>query len=185
LPFVEPEVIVPFSFRETLTIGLFSASAAGVVAWLGYALSAFLQRHNDRVRYRREKLLERYSEFVGSASAVVELARQVESYVELVGGKINNADLEHLQAKRHELRSCLSRVAFQIRLFEHHQPMKSKVQDIANSQPYLMPNWGQTNYTDQFEQYKDKIALFEKKVIELTDAVLRTYSSVKVWPTAS
>ena len=51
------------SFKQTLVIALCTAGSTALLAWLGQLLIAYLQRRNERAKYFREKLLERYSEF--------------------------------------------------------------------------------------------------------------------------
>ena len=165
------------SFGQTIVVGLITAFVAALLTWAGHVLVASLQRRNEQARYFRERLLERYSEFVALASADLERAKALEAHLALRGLGCDKGVVGMLFEKRQALHFDLLRVSLQIRLFESDTCLTKTVEELANTQPWLPPNWGQQEYNDQFEKYRMDIAAFEKLMTEFVDKVLKKHST--------
>jgi hypothetical protein len=169
------------SLAEAIIVGLCTAVATAFLAWLGHMLVAYLQRNNEKARYFRERLLERYSELVALATAELERARAVESIMALGGKDEDYAEAAKIEAKRHALRLDLLRVSLQIKLFETDDSLTKRVEELAKAQPFMAfpfpPHWGEGNYNERFDKYKLDIAAFEEQLTELVSAVLQRHSA--------
>ncbi len=169
------------SFSETLILGICIAGTTALLGWLGQFLVAHLQRRTEKARYFREKLLERYSEFVALASAEVERARTIEAGMALRGRDENCSDLVKIEEQRHSLRLDLLRVSLQVKLFETDESLTKKVWLLAKSQPFMAfpfpPKHGEGNYNERFDKYKLEVDTYEKSLTALVDDVLKTHSA--------
>src|SRR5881628_3615988 len=102
------------SLGQGIMVGLCTAVATALLAWLGHMLVAYLQRSNEKARYFREKLLERYSELVALATAELERAKAIEAIMAWGGKDGDYAEAAKIEEKRHALRLDLLRVSLQI-----------------------------------------------------------------------
>jgi hypothetical protein len=103
------------TFGETIVVGLCTAFAAALLTWTGHFLIAHLQRGNEQTKFFREKLLDRYSEFVAFASADLERARSQAAGMALGGKDQDYVEHAKLDDKRHSIRVELLRLSLQIR----------------------------------------------------------------------
>jgi hypothetical protein len=150
--------------------------ASALLTWLGYFLVAYLQRGNEQTKYFREKLIDRYSEFVAVAVADLERAKAQASGMALGGRDQDYSEMAKLDERRHAIRLDLLRLALQIRMLEQDAALGDKVQELAKAQPFMAfpfpPRWGEGTYNERFEKFQSEIGVFEKQLLELTDAVV-------------
>ena len=169
------------TFGETIVVGLCTAFVAALLTWAGHFLVAYLQRGTEQTKFFREKLLDRYSEFVALASADLERARTQASGMALGGKDPDYTELAKLDDKRHSIRLDLLRISLQIRLVEQDEVLAVKVQELAKAQPFMAfpvpPRWGEGNYSERFENFQSEIGAFEKVLQELVTAVLAKHSA--------
>ena len=168
------------SLEQAIIVGLCTAVATASLAWLGHMLVAYLQRDNERAKYFRERLLERYAELVALGAAELERAKTVESGMAIGAPNSDFGPMSEVEAKRHQLRLDLLRVSLQIRLYEPDPELAKRVADFASSQPFMAfpfpPQWGQRNYSERFDEYKKAVIAFEKQLGELVEAVLKQHA---------
>jgi hypothetical protein len=147
---------------------------------LGHVLVANLQRGNERTKYFREKLLDKYSEFVALGAADLERARLVRAAMALGGKNPDYTEAAKTEDKLHTLRLDLLRASLQIRLLEADVSLGKLVEELANRQPFMIypfpPRFGEGNYEERSNKFDTDIAAFEKKLTELIEAVLRQHS---------
>jgi len=147
---------------------------------LGQLLIAYLQRRNERAKYFREKLLERYSEFAALVAADLERARSVRSAMALGDKDGDYAEAKKIEDKRHTLRLDLLRASLQIRLIESDASLAKRVEVMAKAQPFMAfpfpPRWHEGNYDERSERFDSEIAAFDKQLVELIEAVLQKRS---------
>jgi len=164
------------SLEQAILVGVCSA----FLAWLGHMLVAYLQRDNERAKYFRERLLERYGELVALGAAELERAKTVESGMAIGAPGNDFTLLVEVEAKRPHLRLDLLRVSLQIRLFEPDPELAKRVEDFARSQPFMVfpfpPQWREGSYSQRFDTYKADVIAFERKLGELVEAVLKQHS---------
>ena len=98
------------TFGQTVVVGLCTAFGSAVLTWLGYFLVGYLQRGNDETKFFREKLIDRYSEFVAVVAADLERARTQAAGMALGGKDHEYTELARLDDKRHAIRLDLETV---------------------------------------------------------------------------
>ena len=144
-------------------------------------LVAYLQRGNEQTKFFREKLLDRYSEFVALAAADLVRALAVNATMGNGGKDTDYAEAAKIEEKRHILRLDLLRASLQIRLLETDDTLAKKVEEIAKSQPFMAfpfpPRWGDGNYNERSDKFDAEIAAFDKLLSELVSAVLQRHSA--------
>jgi hypothetical protein len=168
------------SLGQAIIVGLCTAVATALLAWLGHILVAYLQRGNESAKYFREKLLERYSEFVALAAADLQRARSVRAAMALGDKETDYTEAVKIEDKRHALRLDLLRASLQIRLLEADAALAKKVEELAKAQPFMAfpfpARWGEGNYNERSDKFDSEIAAFDKQLAELIAAVLQQHS---------
>jgi len=116
-----------------------------------------------------------YSELVGFAVSEFKRAQSEEATIqlELPGYR---QEVVKLQQRRQCLCLDLRRISSQIRLLETDDSLRCKVEQIAEAQPWMPPNWGQQNYSQQLAKFKEDIATFENLLENLIDKVREVHS---------
>lgn len=169
------------TFGETIVVGFCTAFTAALLTWAGHFLVAYLQRGTEQTKFFREKLLDRYSEFVAVASADLERARTQDAGMALGGKDQDYTELAKLDDKRHSIRLDLLRLSLQIRLMEQDDALATKVQELAKAQPFMAfpfpPRWGEGNYSERSDKFQSEISAFEKLLHDLVSAVLAKHSA--------
>lgn len=168
------------SLGQAIIVGLCTAVATAVLAWLGHMLVAYLQRGNERTRYLRERLLDRYSEFVALAATDLDRARTVRAAMALGGKDTDYTEAAKVEDKRHTLRVDLLRASLQIRLLEADATLARRVEELAKGQPFMAypfpARWGVGNYNELSDKFDAEIAAFDTQLAGLTAAVLQQHS---------
>lgn len=168
------------SFGETVVIGFLTASTSALLTWLGHFVVAYLQRRNEHVKFYREKLLDRYSDFVAVASTDLERARTQAAGMVLGKEDQDYSEMAKLDERRHSIRLDLLRLSLQIRLLEKECALTKEVQSLAKAQPFMAfpfpPRWGEGSYNERFDKFQSEIGTFEKQLLELIDSVLNKHS---------
>ena len=168
------------SFGQTLVVAFCTAGTTALLTWLGQVLVANLQRQNEKVRYFREKIHERYAELVALATTELERARSLEAGLVIGTPDQDYSELAKIDHERHSLRLELLRVSLQIQLLEPDPALAAKAEALAKGQPFmamaLPPRWGYGNYNERFDKYKSEISTFEKLLKDLIETVLRAHS---------
>jgi hypothetical protein len=162
------------TFGETLGIALASATLVAFLAWIGHYVLSMFQRRNEEAKYFRERLLERYSEFLSIAASELNRAGMIKSAM-AIGSKGDWTEEIKMDEQRHTARLDLLRVSLQLKLFETDQEILDKLDWLAQSQPFMTysfpPKWGEGNYDQRFEQFCTDIKTYETKLLELVNEV--------------
>jgi hypothetical protein len=162
------------TFTETVVVAMCTVFATQILNWGGHLVVAYLQRGNERLKFFREKLLDRYSEFVAVATADLERGKSLLAALAFSGrGPEWDARLAEIDSRRHTLRLDLLRLSLQIRLLEQDGALTSKVEGLAKAQPFMPPG----EYFERFNELRGGIESFEKQLSELVDAVLAKHST--------
>jgi hypothetical protein len=145
-------------------------------------LTQALQSFFRRLQYSREKLLDRYAEFVAVASSEIERLKSLEAGIVMfpLGG--DHSALASLDSQRHEIRRELSKISFQIRILESDRELAAMVAKVAASQPYMtfaLPPYESVNYHDRLEKFGVDIRAFEQLVSDLVGRVLKVHAQAK------
>jgi hypothetical protein len=154
---------------------LLSAAVVGALTLLGHYCVSLMQRRNERAKYYREKLLDRYAELITIASAEVERVKSIEACMAIGSPNGKHEEGFELDQKRHPARVDLLRVSMQITLFETDAILIEKVEKIAKSQPFMVfafpPRFGEGNYDDRFDKYQADIRAYESQLVDLVATV--------------
>ena len=149
-----------------------------VVAWA----TQWIQTLFKRDQYRHEKLMDRYAEFVAAAVAEIQRAKSQQSAMAL--GTSDQDFTEYasqLDTRRHSNRLELLRLSFQIRLLEMDHSLSNKVEELAESHLFMPnpfpPSWCEGDYNERYDRFLAAIASFEKRLQELTKAVVAKHRS--------
>jgi hypothetical protein len=168
------------TLNETLTVALLSSVTGGMISLFGHILIAKLQKGNEQSKFFREKLLDRYAEFVAVASADLERAKTQQACMAIHNDGHDLTELDKLGVERHSLHRDLVRLSMQIRLMEEDSPLFEKVQGVTKLQPFMAypfpPRWGQGSYTERAEKFDSDIASLEKLLSEFVEEVQNKHS---------
>ena len=151
------------------------ALTALLSALMSAFLTNYLQRRNEQVKFSRDKLFDRYSEFVATASADLFRARM---QLTLAEGKSQEENKDLIDNTYQSMKSSkieLSRLSLQIRLLESDEKLKRKVQQIEKSQPFmafLFPPKCNSDYQAKINKFDAEIELFEQNLLDLANMVL-------------
>jgi len=164
------------SFSETVTVAFFTATTTALLTWGGQVLVAYLQRGNDRVRHRREKVLDRYSELLSLLTQDVNRAKEIQSIAAISLGKER---LPELIKERYDTMKRLGQLSMVILMLETRQEIALIVAELAKSQPFepflYSLDWSNTGYDESFQRHQAAITTLENKSTELAVAVKSAY----------
>lgn len=166
------------SFGESIGVGFITAITTALLSWGAQLLTAFLQRGNEREKYRREKALERYTEFILLVTQDLNRAKEVQSIAVLSVGKER---LGELDKTRFETLNRLGQVSMVIVMHETDSGLAQQVLEIAKLQPFepyiYTLAWGQPGYDESFQRHQAAITRLEEKTAELAVAVKTAYGT--------
>lgn len=165
------------TFIETIIVALITAVISSI-------LTNYLQRRSEQIKFLRDKLIDRYSEFVAAASAELDRAK-MQKATALSGQE--GQDYTDLIQSTHQLmrsnRTHLNRLSMQIRLLEQDDLLNTMVKELAKDQPFMMfllpPKWKDSSYNEQFNKFDSEINLFEEKLSDLVNFVLTKHSKIQ------
>lgn len=157
------------TFWETVSVALITAITSTF-------LTTYWQRLNEQIKFSRDKLFDRYSDFIATASADLDRAKK-QAAIASIGQEQDYTALD--QSTHQAIKSNhaeLARLSLQIRLLESNEVLKQKVKQIEKSQPFMVlllpPKWNDPLYQERFNKFESEINLFEKNLSDLADAVL-------------
>lgn len=165
------------TFIETIIVALITVIITSL-------LTNYLQRRSEQIKFLRDKLIDRYSEFVATASAELDRAKMQKSTA--LSGQ-EGQDYTDLIQSTHQLmrsnRAQLNRLSLQIRLFEQDDLLNKMVQEITKDQPVMMfllpPEWKDSSYNERFNKFDSEINLFEQNLSDLVNLVLTKHSKIQ------
>jgi hypothetical protein len=153
----------------------FLISGALIVLLTQYVQAAF-----HRGQFLHEKLMDRYSELMAVAVQELERAKALLSEIALYRGENDLPALVNLDQQRHDLRSQLVKLSFQIRLMEADRQLSRQVAKLAESQPFqpslVPPRYGEGNYNERENMFRKQINDFEVTLSGLTRRVLEKHA---------
>ncbi|HOW76061.1 MAG TPA: hypothetical protein P5102_13670 [Candidatus Competibacteraceae bacterium] len=159
------------SLSQTIIISL----KALISALMSAFLTNYLQRRNEQIKFSRDKLFDRYSEFVAVASADLFRARMQLALAERKFQEENKDLIDNAYQSMKSNKMELSRLSLQIRLLESDEQLKRKVQQIEKSQPFmffLFPPKSDSDYQGKLNKFDSDINLFEQSFFDLANMVL-------------
>jgi hypothetical protein len=166
------------SFGETVGVGFLTAIATAVLSWGAQLLTAYLQRGNEREKYRREKALERYAELLLLVTQDINRAKEVQSIAALSVGKERLVELEKA---RFDTMNRLAQVSMVAVMHETHAELASLVLEIAKLQPFepyvYTLAWGKPGYDESFTRHQTAITNLEQKTSALASKVKTVYGT--------
>lgn len=140
-------------------------------------LQMIFRRHLDR----RERLLNRYADFIAVASNERLRAESFRAGLALWADGRDPAPMHALDMQRLDYSRELARVALQIRALEPDRELRDMVTWLASSQPFeaylFPPRWHEGNYNERSERFDGQIAEYGRRLEALTDRVLRAHGS--------
>lgn len=146
---------------------------------------AYLQRGNEQTKFFREKLLDRYSEFVAVAAADLERAKTQAAGMALGSKDQDYTELAKLDDKRQAIQLDLLRLLFQIELLEQDATLAGKASALAKAQPFMAfpfpPRWREGNYNERFDKFQSEISAFEEQLSEFVAAMVAKRSIHASW----
>lgn len=168
------------TFWQTVIVALTALTSAFISAFL----TTYLQRRNEQIKFIRDKLIDRYSEFVAICSADLSRANIQASIAQTYQAEQDYKDLIHgtyQSMKSNQLE--LARLSLQIRLLESDEELKKKVKELEKSQPFMMfllpPQWNDISYKEQFNKFESEINLFEQNLSDLVNTILAKQKAKK------
>jgi hypothetical protein len=139
-----------------------------------------LQILQKRVHHRNEKLLDAYAELVAVVSSDLGRATLIDAMIELNGDDGDATEFLKQEEKRRELGQDLSRLAFRIRMLEKDRALRSIVDVIARTQPFMVftsPSERTGEYfVTRHQWFKTDIYDIKMALKCLVEAVQRKYS---------
>lgn len=168
------------TFGETIVIGITISFTTALLTWLGQFIVAYLQQRNDKIRFFREKIIDRYSEFVAVGSADITRAKMQYAGVQISLKDQDCMELAKLDDKRRLNRFDLFRLALQIKLFEQDKKLIGKIQELTETQPFMMtllpPRLEDSKYQERLDRFQSDIDLFEQNLSELVSMIITKHS---------
>ncbi len=132
---------------QTVIVALTALASAFISAFL----TTYFQRRNEQVKFSRDKLFDKYSDFVAILSADLDRAK-TQSAIANIENKQQQDYKDLAQSTYQSMKSnCveLARLSLQIRLLESNEVLKQKVKQLEKSQPSMIfllpPKWNGRN----------------------------------------
>ncbi len=162
------------TFIETIIVALITAIISSL-------LTTYWQRRNEQIKFLRDKLIDRYSEFVAVASAELDRANMQAAAAH--SGK-EDQDYTDLIQSTHQLtrsnRAQLIRLSLQIRLLEQDDSLNNQAQELFKNQPLMIfilpPRWRDVLYQEQFNKFESEISAFDHNLSKLVSDIQTKYS---------
>lgn len=162
------------TFIETIFV-------ASITAIINSLLITYLQRRNEQIKFLRDKLIDRYSEFVAAASAELDRAN-MQAATALSGRE--DQDYTDLVQSTHQLtrsnRAQLIRLSLQIRLLEQDDSLNNQAQELSKNQPLMIfilpPRWSDGLYREQFNKFQSEISAFDHNLSKLVIDIQNKYA---------